>query len=216
MLRTLSSRVDLKSRNDIYGVIHLYSRGVQGRSIDAFNKIARPFMPRVRYLVTEFNIRLSLEGNPHLTNKYAMEFARRLAELMARPEIAAMYVHGVPYHSIVYFAGRRVVTVVGHRDTKLKSLEQGWHLTPAGEVYELYSALAWNGKLIGFGGSENQRFWAVRGSRGQVVTFLNDTDSRRTRRVRLDGIDLNLTAPPRSIVCADERGGIIQVLSLPY
>src|SRR5262245_1386164 len=90
MLTALSRRITLKSRTDIFGVIHLYSRGVDPRSIRYFNEVVRPFMPSVKYLVTEFNIRLSLAGNPHLTNKYAMEFARRLAALMARPEIVLL------------------------------------------------------------------------------------------------------------------------------
>lgn len=47
----------------------------------------------MRYVVTELNIRLSLKGNPHLTNKYAMEFARKLADVMSRSEIEAMYTH---------------------------------------------------------------------------------------------------------------------------
>jgi hypothetical protein len=217
MLRALSRRIDLKNRVDIYGVIHLYARGVHARSIDAFNRIVQPFMPRVRYLVTEFNIRLSLEGNPHLTNKYAMEFARRVAEVMARPEIEAMYVHGVPYHSIVYWANRRVVTVVGHKDPKLPSPLPGWHLTPAGQVYELYSTLAWNGNVIGFGGEENKRYWAVQSRPGEaVVSFLNDTDKPRTQRVKLGEVDVELRSPARSIVCTNRDGKVIEALSLPY
>src|SRR5262249_27115592 len=100
MLAALSRRIDLKRRPDILGVLHLYSRGVRGKSVDFFNKIVRPFAPNMRYLVTEFNIRLSLDGNPHLTNKYAMEMARRLADVMSRPEIEAIYIHAVPYHSV--------------------------------------------------------------------------------------------------------------------
>jgi len=120
MLRALSTRIDLKSRSDIYGVLHLYSRGVRGATVDAFNRVVRSFSPNMRYVVTEFNIRLGLEGNPHLTNKYAMEFARKLADVMSRPEIEAMYTHSVPSHSVLYWSnGRRFATVVGGRDAKL-------------------------------------------------------------------------------------------------
>lgn len=140
MLRALSARVDLKNRRDIYGVLHLYARGVHPRSIKTFNEAVRPFAPHMRYLVTEFNIRLSLDGNPHLTNKYAMEFARKLAALMAEPDIEAMYVHAVPYHSIMYWAdGKRTATVKKHNDPKIAraDLSRGWHLTPEGKDYGL-------------------------------------------------------------------------------
>lgn len=217
MLRVLDARVKLKTRSDIYGAIHLYSRGVRAESIGYFNKVVRAFMPSVRYLVTEFNIRLGLEGNPHLTNKYAMEFARRLAELMAEPDIAALYVHGVPYHSVVYWANRKVATVVGHRDPKLSAPAPGWHATPAGLVYRLYSRLAWNGRRVAFGGSEKARYWAVEDSAGNlVVTLLNDNDKSKSVRAKLAGIELKLTAKARSIACFDRQGDVIESLELPY
>lgn len=217
MLRTLDARVKLKTRSDIYGAIHLYSRGVRAESIDSFNKVVRPFMPSVRYLVTEFNIRLGLEGNPHLTNKYAMEFARRVAGLMARPEVDALYVHGVPYHSIVYWANRKVATVVGHRDPKLTAPAPGWHATPTGLVYALYSRLAWNGRRVGFGGTEKARYWAVEDSGGNlVVTVLNDNGKSKIVRAAVAGLDLKLTAEARSITCFDARGDAIESLSLRY
>ena len=119
MLRALSVRIDLKQRSDIYGVLHLYSRGVRAGTVDSFNKAVKPFAPNMRYLVTEFNIRHSLEGNPHLTNKYAMEFARKLADVMSRSEIEAMYTHSTPSHSILYWSnGRNYATVVGQRDDR--------------------------------------------------------------------------------------------------
>src|SRR5918999_2643152 len=93
MLRAVSARVDLKTRTDVYGVLHLYSRGVSSGTVEQFNKAVRPFAPGMRYLVTEFNIRLDLKGTPHLTNEYALEFARKLADVMSAPEIEAMYVH---------------------------------------------------------------------------------------------------------------------------
>ena len=220
MLRALAARVDLKNRSDIYGVLHLYSDGVRGKSIDFFNRAVKPFAPRMRYLVTEFNIRLSLEGNPHLTNKYAMEFARKLAELMSRPEIEAMYVHSVPSHSIMYWSnGKKYATVVGGRDDKLKAdqMTRGWHLTPAGKVYRLYSELAWNGDVIDFHGGDRQSYWAVRSNDGRaVVTLLNDSDKPAKKRVKVAAREMSLNAPPRSITCFDESGREIERLTLPY
>ncbi|HXG64835.1 MAG TPA: hypothetical protein VNO70_06985 [Blastocatellia bacterium] len=220
MLRALAARIDLKNRTDIYGVPHLYSRGVRAKSIDYFNKAVRPFAPNMRYLVTEFNIRLSLEGNPHLTNKYAMEFARRLPELMARPEIEAMYVHAVPFHSVLYWAnGKKVATVVGYNDPKLKpeDMTRGWHLTPAGKVYGLYSNLAWNGEVVAYGGSEKQRYWAVRDGGGRVVATLLNADKKTVKkRVNIAGQEVELVAPPQTIICSDQVGREIERLSLPH
>jgi hypothetical protein len=218
MLRTLAARVDLKSRSDIYGVLHLYSRGVRAGSIKIFNEAVRPFAPRMRYLVTEFNIRLGLEGNPHLGNKYAMEFARKLADVMSEPDIEAMYVHSVPYHSIMYWAnGRRNATIIGARDPRLtrEDMARGWHLTPAGKVYQLYSRLAWNGDVIMYKGGGRQSYWAVRASDGRtVVTLLNDSDKQVNKKAKVAGQDLRLNAPPRSIVCFDRNGQQIEGLSL--
>jgi len=219
MLRALSTRIDLKNRTDIYGVIHLYSRGVSASTVRKFNEAVRPFSPRMRYLVTEFNIRLSLDGNPHLTNKYAMEFARKLAELMAEPNIEALYVHAVPYHSVLYWSdGRRVVTVNGHRDSRItgEAKSRGWHLTPAGKVYHLYSTLAWKGDVIEYRGGD-QSYWAVSAPDGRlIVTLLNDSGKTTKKRVKLAGREWNLSAPARSIVCFDQNGQAIETLSLSY
>jgi hypothetical protein len=218
MLRALSSRVDLKNRSDIYGVLHLYSRGVRAGSIKIFNDAVKPFAPHMRYLVTEFNIRLNLDGNPHLGNKYAMEFARKLADVMSEPDVEAMYVHSVPYHSIMYWSnGRKTATVIGQRDTRLTgdALSRGWHLTPAGKVYQLYSRLAWNGDVIAYKGGNKQSYWAVRASDGRViVTLLNDSDKQSNKKVKAAAKELNLIAPPRSIICFDLNGQEIERLSL--
>ncbi|HXI93127.1 MAG TPA: hypothetical protein VNO24_24230 [Blastocatellia bacterium] len=220
MLRALSRRIDLKRRSDVYGVLHLYSKGVRGASVDAFNKVVKPFAPNMRYVVTEFNIRLGLEGNPHLTNKYAMEFARKLADVMSRPEIEAMYTHSVPPHSILYWSnGRRFATVVGGRDEKLvgDAMSRGWHLTPTGKVYELYSRLAWNGDVIAYRGGDNQSYWAVRSTDGRtVVTLINDSDKAIRKVANIAGREIILTAPRRSIVCVDMSGKEIERLVLPY
>ena len=218
MLRALAVRIDLKNRGDIYGVLHLYAGGVRAKSLDLFNRAVRPFAPRMRYLVTEFNIRSSLEGNPQLTNRYAMEFARKLAELMASPDIEAMYVHSVPYHSIVYWSnGKRLATVIGQRDPRLTpdDLTRGWHQTPAGRVYGLFSRLAWNGELIAYSSGDRQRYWAVRDADGHVVvTLLNDEDKTYQRKVKIGGLETILNAPPRSIICFNLSGAEIDRLVL--
>jgi hypothetical protein len=220
MLQALSRQVDLKNRTDIYGVLHLYSRGVRGKSVDFFNEIVHPFAPHMRYLVTEFNIRLSLEGNPHLTNKYAMELARKLADVMSRPEIEAMYIHAVPYHSVLYWAnGKRSATVVGRHDDRLtgEAITRGWHLTPAGRVYSLYSRLAWNGGLLEYHAGDKQAYWSVRAADGRtVVTLVNDSDKAVTKSVKAAGRELRIAAPAQAIVVVDDRGSEIERLVLSY
>ncbi len=220
MLRALSAQIDLKNRSDIYGVLHLYSRGVRGKTVDAFNKVVKPFTSNMRYLVTEFNIRLSLKGNPHLTNEYAMEFAVKLADVMSRPEIEAMYTHSVPYHSILYWSnGRKLATVIGRRDARLtgEAMSRGWHLTPTGRVYELYSRLAWNGEVLAYRIAGKQSYWAVRASDGQiVVTLINDSDKLTKKKVKIAGRELSLSAPARSIVCFDDSGQLLESLILTY
>jgi hypothetical protein len=218
MMRALAVRVDLKNRTDIYGVLHLYAGGVRARSLEFFDKAIRQFAPKMRYLVTEFNIRSGLEHNQQLTNSYAMEFARKLAELMVEPEIEAMYVHSVPYHSIMYWAnGKRIATVSGQHDSRLTEddLSRGWHQTPAGRVYRLYSELAWNGEVIAYGGSDKQRYWAVRRANGHsVVTLLNDDGGAARRKVKIEGHELVLSAPSHSIVCFSIAGAEIERLVL--
>jgi hypothetical protein len=220
MLRALSRRIDLKGRRDIYGVLHLYSKGVRAGTVDAFNKVVRQFTPNMRYLVTEFNIRLGLEGNPHLTNKYAMEFARRLADVMSRPEIEAMYTHSVPSHSILYWSnGKKFATVVGGRDDKLTgdAMSRGWHMTPTGKVYELYSRLAWNGEMTEYHGGDKQSYWAVTSpAPGVVITLINDSDKATRKKFNVAGREMSFSAPPRSIVCFDLNGKEIERLLLPY
>jgi hypothetical protein len=220
MLRALSARIDLKNRSDVYGVLHLYSAGVRAKSVDAFNKVVKPFAPNMRYLVTEFNIRSSLKSNPHLTNKYAMEFARKLADVMSRPEIEAMYTHSVPAHSILYWSnGRKYATVVGGRDDKLTgdAMSRGWHLTPVGRVYELYSRLAYNGQMIAFRGGDKQSYWTVRSADGRlVVTLINDSDKATTKKLNIAGREMSSSAPAHSIGCFDESGRLIEQLSLAY
>jgi hypothetical protein len=174
----------------------------------------------MRYLVTEFNIRLGLEGNPHLTNKYAMEFGRRLSDVMSRPEIEAMYTHSVPSHSILYWSnGKKFATVVGGRDGKLtpEAMSRGWHMTPTGKVYELYSRLAWNGEMIEYHGGDKQSYWAVRSpASGVVITLINDSDKATRKKFNVAGREISFSAPPRSIVCFDLNGKEFERLLLPY
>jgi hypothetical protein len=172
----------------------------------------------MRYLVTEFNIRSNLTGNPHLTNAYAMEFARRLAGMMAEPEIEAMYVHSVPFHAILYWSdGNRIATVVGRSDPKLTGADMsyGWHLTPAGKVYGIYSDLAWNGLVIEYHEAGDQAYWAVDPGDGRVViTVLNSKDKEFAKLVNIAGSELKLSAPSKSIVCYDGKGHEMRRLSL--
>jgi hypothetical protein len=218
MLHTLSRRIDLRTRMDIFGVIHLYARGVAPRAVKLFDRAVHPFAPNMRYLVTEFNIRSNLTGNPHLTNAYAMEFARRLAAMMAEPEIEAMYVHSVPFHAILYWAdGKRLATVVGRSDPKLagEDMSYGWHLTPAGKVYSLYGELAWNGVVIEYHESGDAAYWAVESAEGQVViTMVNSKGGDVSRRIKIAGADIRVNAPGKSIVCYDLQGHELRRLSL--
>lgn len=224
MLRALDRRIKLRDRPDILGVLHLYAGGVRGGTIKQFNELVRPFAPSMRYLVTEFNIRLGLQGNPHLTNKYAMEFARKLADVMAQPEVEAMYVHAVPYHSVLYWSNgkpnnRNRATVIGQRDARLRpdQLTRGWHLTPAGRVYKLYSDLAWNGEPVDFKGGNSQSYWTVKSPDGKLITTLiNDSGKETRKRITVAGRELSLSAPARSVTCFDQSGQQVARLSLPY
>jgi len=220
MLSALAARIDLKKRQDILGVLHLYAGGVRSESVDAFNRVVRPFAPQMRYLVTEFNIRLGLEGNPHLTNKYALEFARKLADVMSRSEIEAMYTHSVPSHSIVYWSnGRRYVTVVGGHDDRLTgdAMSRGWHLTPTGKVYEFFARLAWNGQLLFFHRGGQQVYWVIRARDGsRIATLINDEGKAVRKTITASGNRLTLKAPARSIVCSGIDGSVVDQVTLNY
>jgi hypothetical protein len=139
---------------------------------------------------------------------------------MSRPEIEAMYTHSVPSHSILYWSnGRKFATVVGGRDDKLTgdAMSRGWHLTPTGRVYELYSRLVWNGELIEYHGGDKQSYLAVTSPAGRVViTLINDSDKITRKKVNVAGREMSLSAPPRSIVCFDLSGKEIERLLLSY
>jgi hypothetical protein len=115
--------------------------------------------------------------------------------------------------------GRRYATVVGGRDARLTgdAMSRGWHLTPTGRVYELYSRLAWNGDVLAYSGGDKQIYWAVRSDDGRViVTLINDSKEETKKRVAVAGRETTIIAPPRSILCVDSAGKEIERLLLPY
>ena len=131
-----------------------------------------------------------------------------------------MYTHAVPYHSVLYWTDRKGrSTIIGRRDKQLigEALTRGWHLTPTGRVYGLYSRLAWNGDVLLYQGDGKQSYWAVRASDGRtVVTLLNDSNNAARKKLKIAGRELTLTAPPRAIVSFDVEGRELERLMLPY
>src|SRR5262249_12135928 len=102
-------------------------------------------------------------------------------------------------------------------DPKLSGddMSYGWHLTPSGKVYGLYSDLAWNGLVLEYHESGGQGYWAVERDDGSVVvTLLNSKDKEMARRVRIGALDLRLSAPGKSIVCYDRQGHELRRVSL--
>ena len=96
-------------------------------------------------------------------------------------------------------------------------MSRGWHMTPTGKVYELYSRLAWNGDVVEYHGGDKQSYWAVTTPAGGVViTLINDSDKATRKKANVDGREMSLSAPPRSIVCFDLNGKEIERLLLSY
>jgi hypothetical protein len=96
-------------------------------------------------------------------------------------------------------------------------MSRGWHLTPAGKVYELYSRLAWNGDVLGYEQKGEQSYWAVRASDGSVVvTLINDSGKPASKKANIAGRAMTLAAPPRSIVCMNLSGQPLERLVLAY
>lgn len=218
-LATLSRLIDLRNSEDVYGVIHLYSRGVTPEAIDQLNSIVRKYSPRMKYQVTEYNIRLWLSKNPHLTNSYAMEFALKLNRLMANEDIVGLWIHSFPYHSICYWTNGRQATVIGLQDDKLKSedLTPGWHSTPAGRVHKLYRDLAWNGKILAFLEKGDEQYWAIDSAeRGILIGALNADDSPLQREIVFQGRRIRIDVAAQSIACYKLDGVRIAALSLPH
>lgn len=218
-LATLEPLVDLKNSEDIYGAVHLYSRGVTPVAIDQFNNIIRKYS-KMKYQLTEYNIRLSLKGNPHLTNAYAMEFARKLNRLIVSPDIVGFWIHSFPYHAINYWTDGRSATVIGFSDDKLKEkdLTPGWHLTPAGKVHHFYQSLAWNGDILAFYEEGDVQYWVVNSpTKGKLLSVLNDQKSDFESTITFEGKKLKVNVKSQQIVCYElESSKEIALLSLPY
>ncbi|MBI4851494.1 MAG: hypothetical protein HY819_06850 [Acidobacteria bacterium] len=218
-LATLDPLIDLKTSDDIYGAVHLYSRGVTPVAIDQFNSIIRKYS-KMKYQLTEYNIRLSLKGNPHLTNAYAMEFARKLNHLIMSPDIVGFWIHSFPYHAINYWTDGRSATVIGFSDDKLKGedLTPGWHLTPAGRVHYFYQSLVWNGDILGFYEQGDVQYWVINSpTKGKLVTILNDQKEALESTFSFEDKKLKVQVNPQQIVCYQlDTAKEIASLDLPY
>jgi hypothetical protein len=120
----------------------------------------------------------------------------------------------------MYWSNRKgVSTVIGGRDKKLtrEMATQGWHLTPAGQVYSLYSKLAWNGTVLSYKEDGKQRFWAVKSPEGKmVISVLNEKNQSVSKSLNIAGKNLTVTMPPQSIVCFDDKGSELDKVLLPF
>lgn len=214
-LGRLDALVPLADRQDIYGVIHLYARGVDPDAIERLNALVRPIAPRMRYLVTEYNIRSSLAENQQLTTEYGLEFVQKTGRLVADPDVAGLFAHGVPYHSLVYFVAETgVATVSGYRDARLTGdgLAPGWHLTPAGRLYGLFASSLWHGDVLAFEERGDVQVWTVRQPDGETrLGVLNATSSPVERTVTLGGTQVTVRLAPRSGVVVGPAGEIGRV-----
>jgi hypothetical protein len=217
-LRRLAELIDLRQTTDLLGVIHLYSRGVRPLAIDQLNQIVRKYSA-MKYQVTEYNIRLSLQGNPHLTNAYAMEFASKLNRLMVNPDILGLWIHSFPYHSLNYWTNGREATVIARQDEKLSGDDwrAGWHLTPAGRVHRFYREWAWNGELLAFLDLDALQYWAVVSPhKGTLVSVLNDRFQSLDQIVEIAGQQLQVHLAPHTLACYDlTTGKQVATLALP-
>jgi hypothetical protein len=216
-LSTLSRLIDLKKSDDLYGVIHLYSRGVTPKAIDQLNSIVRKYSS-MKYQLTEYNIRLWLGKNPHLTNDYGIEFARKLNRLMVNPDILGLWIHSFPYHSLTYWTDGQKATVVGFKDKKLKGddWKPGWHLTPAGRVHQFYRDWAWNGDILAFLDKDKLQYWAVASPRlGTLVSVLNTRDESLNQEIVIQDQRLRVQVPARSMACYSLDGKQLAGLILP-
>jgi hypothetical protein len=213
-LAALDRQIALADRRDIFGVIHLYARGVDPGTIDALNRLVRPFAPHMRYLVTEYNIRSTLRENQHLTTPYGLEFIKRTSRLVAHPDVAGLFAHGIPYHSVLYWSGRNVVTVTRLRDERLESddLTPGWHATPAGRMLALFAEKLWRGDLLAFNDEGNVQTWITRSPEGELrAGLLNCTDGDVRREVALGGDVVSVSAGPRSATVSTAGGELARV-----
>lgn len=214
-LRTLARRIDLKHSTDLYGVIHLYSKGVSPKTIEQFNRIVRRYS-NMKYQVTEYNIRLWMSENPHLTREYALEFARKLNQLIVHPDVTGLWIHSFPYHSLVYWTDGRVATVVGFSDPKLRGDDwrAGWHLTPAGRIHSYYQKWAWNGEIVAFLDKGKEQYWIVDSREGLLLSILNTRDSAVRREVEFQGRRLRVETPGYSVATYRLDGTRVAILKL--
>lgn len=192
----------LASRDDVYGVVHLYARGVDPSAIDRLSALVRPHAPRMRYLVTEYNIRSRLADNAQITPDYGLEFISKTSRLVAHPDVAGLFVHGVPYHSILYWSGDGgVLTVSGFGDPRLRGEQRapGWHLTPAGRFYGLFARELWRGELTDYEDEGDVQIWRTRLPSGELrLGVLNASDAPLARALDLGGARVEVAVDPRS------------------
>lgn len=214
-LAALDAELRLAERDDVYGVVHLYARGVDPATIDRLSAIVHPVAPRMRYLITEYNIRSSLKDNAHITDDYGIEFIEKTGRLVAHPDVAGLFVHGVPYHSVVYWVGdSRITTVSGYGDARLTgdAVTPGWHLTPAGRMYGLFARELWRGDLLDHTDAGGVQTWTVRWPDGSPrLGVLNATDAPLARSFMLDGVEVAVALGPRSGVVYTPAGELARV-----
>lgn len=209
-LVALDTSISLARHPNLFGVIHLYGAGVDPASIDRLDGLVRPIAPYMRFLVTEFNIRSSLRDNAQLTDDYGLEFIAKTGRLVAHPDVAGLFVHAFPYHSVAYWVGDAgIATVSGYADPRLRGrdLEPGWHLTPAGRLYGLFARELWRGVLLTFEEHGPVQIWTTRAPDGtERLGVLNTGGNMVSVGRRLDGRLVELTLGPRS--AAVRSGGV--------
>jgi hypothetical protein len=217
LLRTVTEELGRERVARLLGVIHLYSRGVNPGTLDRLAELVRPWAPEMRFLVTEYNIRSSLADNDHLTTGYALEFLARTGQLVAHPRVEGLFVHGVPYHSVLYWAGDGVVTVSGQRDARLSGadLAEGWHPTPAGRLLALFGNYVWAHELLEWKNGRKVQVWRVRTAAGEERLGVLNTCGRTLRiDEQIDGVRIRAAVPPRSAMVYS-AGGYVAGVELP-
>jgi hypothetical protein len=214
-LAALDAELGLSTRDDLYGVVHLYARGVDPAVVDRLNGLVRGVAPRMRYLVTEYNIRSSLKNNDQLTDEYGVELVEKTGRLVAHPDVAGLFVHGVPYHSVVYWSGDGLrATVSGYGDERLsgEALRPGWHLTPAGRLYGLFAKELWRGELLDHTDEGGVQTWSVRMPDGALRTgVLNATDAAVERTLAVGDAAMRASLAPRTGAVFAAAGEVARV-----
>jgi hypothetical protein len=211
-IAALDRALGLAGRDDLYGVVHLYAGGVDPAAIERLSAIVHPIAPRMRYLVTEYNIRSRLADNAQLTAEYGVEFIAKTSRLVAHPDVAGLFVHGVPYHAIAYWVGDAgIQTVSGYHDPRLQgeARNPGWHLTPAGRFYGLLSRELWRGELVDYAVEGDVQLWRTRVAGGEErYGVVNASSSPFAREVEIGGATVLVETAPRS-VAVDSKVGLV-------